>query len=435
MHTVTYTQHSCTVREHRLDVPLDPTGGDFKGRKIEVFAREIVAPGGEDLPMLVFLQGGPGGAGPRVGDFREGWTGAALDRYRVLLLDQRGTGQSSPLTADVIAGEERPADFLALFTQNQILADAEAFRAEILGEEKWATLGQSYGGFLTLGYLSQYPDAIRESFITGGLVGLTSIDEIYRRTYPLTARRNRQYFRRYAEDQSTIRQVAAHLAGHDERLPTGERLSPTRMRSLGLALGGAMRFDTLHYLWEGPFVHRDGEKRLSQTFLAEVGAALSSGAAPLYWPLQEAIYGQTTADTTGRGTRWAAERLSGEFEGFALDADPLDTSAPYYLTAEHTFRELISEDPATSAFLPAVDELAERTDWPVTYDEDVLAQVDVPVTALVYYDDIYVPRALSERTAAILPRARTWVTNSLQHDGLRADGTRVFNTLWDLSRD
>lgn len=416
-------------------VPLDPTGKHYEGREIEVFAREIIAPGGADKPVLIFLQGGPGGAGPRVGDFRDGWTGEALKNYRVLLLDQRGTGQSTPLSTEVILAEEDPELFLTMFLQNQILADAEAFRAELNDGKSWSTLGQSYGGFLTLGYLSQYPEAVTESYVTGGLVGMGSIDDIYRLTYPLTAKRNDQYFHRYSEDQRTIREIAAHLLDQEELLPTGERLTPTRMRSVGLSLGGAMSFDSLHYLWEGPFEMREGERRLTSRFLHKIGTELSQGESPLYWVLQEAIYGQTTFDATGGGTRWSAERLAAEYDGFSLDADPLDVSSPWYLTAEHGFRALVGEDPSTAALMPVVDKLAERTQWARTYDVGALAASDVPLAALVYHSDIYVPRVLSEQTAAIMPNARTWVTNEMQHDGLRANGKEVFAHLYEMVRD
>lgn len=416
-------------------VPLDPTGLQYQGREIEVFAREVSAPDSEDKPMLVFLQGGPGGAGPRVGDFREGWIGEALKHYRVLLLDQRGTGQSTPLSPQTILDEENPELFLTMFLQNQILADAEAFRTEVNAGKKWSTLGQSYGGFLSLGYLSQYPDAVTESYITGGLAGLVSIEDIYRLTYPLTATRNRAYFSRYPEDQQVIRDVASHLQDHEEFLPTGERLSPTRMRSVGVKLGGSMSFDTLHYLWEGPFETRSGQRRLNSRFLAEIGAELSQSTSPLYWVLQEAIYGQTTFEATGKGTRWAAERLSKEFDGFHLDANPQDTSSPWYLTAEHGFRALVGEDPATSALLTTTDALAERTQWEKTYDLATLSSCDVPVSALIYHDDIYVPQVLSEQTAGLLPKSRTWVTTSMQHDGLRANGKEVFARLRELMQD
>ena len=430
-----YIQHSCKVDVHKIEVPLDPTGANFQGRQIEVAARVVTPRDGGALPYLLFLQGGPGGQGPRVGDFRDGWIGEALKHYRVVLMDQRGTGLSTPLSAEVIMGEGDPALFLKMFLQNQILFDAEALRVSLTGGEKWATLGQSYGGFLTLGYFSQYPDAVTESYITGGLPSLGSVDEIYHHTYPLTAARNRTFFDRYPEDQQVIREVASHLFNHEERLPTGERLSPTRLRSVGAALGGAMSFDLLHYLWEGPFETRGGELRLTSRFLTQVGARLSQAEAPLYWVLQEAIYGQTTVDQTGRPTNWAAERLSAEYEGFHLDADPLDTSSPWYLTGEHAFRALIGEDPSTAPLLEAVDQLAANTDWPTTYDQDALSECEVPVAALMYDEDMFVPRTLSQRTADLLPQARTWVTNRMQHDGLRAGGAKVFSGLYDLMRD
>ena len=71
------------VREHYFDCPLDhdrPSAGT-----IRVFARELVAERrvADELPWLVFLQGGPGFGAPRPFGV-SGWIGRALDRYRVL---------------------------------------------------------------------------------------------------------------------------------------------------------------------------------------------------------------------------------------------------------------------------------------------------------------------------------------------------------------
>ena len=115
-----------------------------------------------------------------------------------------------------------------------------------------------------------------------------------------------------------------------------------------------------------------------------------------------------------------------------MDADPLDLRVPWYLTAEHLFPALVGEDPATAALLPVVESLAQRDAWPQTYDRDVLAQVDVPKAALIYDDDIYVPRELSKQTANLMPNTRTWVTNRMQHDGLRSGGSKVFAGLKEL---
>ena len=79
-------------------MPLDHAAPE-DGRTIEVFAREVVAAGREheDLPWLLFLQGGPGGKSPRPGGgVGDGCVAQATKTHRVLLLDQRGTGRSTP---------------------------------------------------------------------------------------------------------------------------------------------------------------------------------------------------------------------------------------------------------------------------------------------------------------------------------------------------
>ena len=81
--------------EHELEVPLDWDARD--GETITVFAREVAEPDGRDKPFLLFLQGGPGFEANRPARHPSapGWLDWALERFRVLLLDQRGTGRSS----------------------------------------------------------------------------------------------------------------------------------------------------------------------------------------------------------------------------------------------------------------------------------------------------------------------------------------------------
>src|SRR5439155_7240130 len=88
-------QPGTVLTDHSFSVPLDHGAPD--GERIKVYAREVVAAGRERdaLPWLLFLQGGPGHkAGRPLG--RDTWLTRALDDYRVLLLDQRGTGRSTP---------------------------------------------------------------------------------------------------------------------------------------------------------------------------------------------------------------------------------------------------------------------------------------------------------------------------------------------------
>lgn len=90
-----YRQPGVVLTDRHFTVPLDHT--DPGGEQIELFGREAVARGkaGDDLPWLVYLEGGPGfGARRFVGT--EAWLGRAVEEFRVLLLDQRGTGLSTP---------------------------------------------------------------------------------------------------------------------------------------------------------------------------------------------------------------------------------------------------------------------------------------------------------------------------------------------------
>src|SRR3954454_19004649 len=175
--------------DHTVTVPLDHAlPGDGT---IDVFAREVVAADrdGDDLPWLLFLQGGPGGKSPRPVR-AESWIAHAVRTHRVLLLDQRGTGRSTPITARTAEG--RPAgelaDYLRLFRSDSIVADAEILRERVAGGDKWDTLGQSYGGVITLSYLSAAPHGLRTCYVTGGLPGLhVTADQVYERTYPRVA--------------------------------------------------------------------------------------------------------------------------------------------------------------------------------------------------------------------------------------------------------
>src|SRR5215470_18477970 len=111
-----------TEREHR--VPLVQGAPD--GHTITVFTREVAAPDGTDRPYLLFLQGGPGFEAARPTSPPSGWLKRALADYRVLLVDQRGTGRSTPV-GPVIPGDtpQQQAEYLTQFRADAIVADCE----------------------------------------------------------------------------------------------------------------------------------------------------------------------------------------------------------------------------------------------------------------------------------------------------------------------
>lgn len=440
MNPATLGTMSYTVHEHRVTVPLDHHAHTRTAAKalglpetITVFAREIVPPGGENLPCLLYLQGGPGCPAPRPGTAAPAWLDVALRHYRVILLDQRGTGCSTPVdtsTLSLLPDETARARLLSLLRADQIVADAEAVRAVVSHGRPWASLGQSFGGFITLAYLSRHPEGLERCFITGGLPGLTDIDTIYRETYRLTATRCRTVYRENPRFSAWVREIAAHLAREEERLPDGSLLTPQRFRHIGIGLGTTSgTAQLLECAAEEPFIEFAGGKKLTQRCLAELWKQLSYAETPLYAALHETIYAAATPDLAGKATAWAAYRLLSEVdEGFACEADPSD--GEYLLYGEHMMPTLFLDDPALQPFAGAAQQLAERADWPVLYDVAALADIgaDVPIHACAYEEDMFVPFALSRETANHLGADVT--ISKLLHDGLRQAGSGVLEGLF-----
>ncbi|WP_433825153.1 alpha/beta fold hydrolase [Actinoplanes sp. CA-015351] len=405
--------------DHTVTVPLDHRKPGVAG--IEIFAREVVAADrvGDDLPWLLYLQGGPGGKSPR--PLRsDSWLARATRTHRVLLLDQRGTGRSTPITARTV--RDMPADrlaaFLTLFRADSIVADAEMLRERLAGGSKWDTLGQSYGGFVTMTYLSMAPQGLRNCYVTGGLPGLTATaDDVYARTYPRVAAKNAEFYRAFPEDVAGVRAVADHLDAADVRLPDGDRLTARRMRLLGNVFGMSYGYAQMHWLfeeaWHGSW--------LSDTFLHEVMRLTGFVDTPLF-ALQEYCYGRQ-----GVASGWAASRLITKYPEFAEKADPL------LFTGEMMYPWMFSEIASLRPFAGAADLLAATEDWPDLFDLDRLAGNSVPVLAAVYADDMYVDAELSLATASFVGNVRTWVTNEYEHDGLRTAGDAVLGHLIEMA--
>ncbi|MEJ6701232.1 MAG: alpha/beta fold hydrolase [Akkermansiaceae bacterium] len=102
-----------------------------------------------------------------------GWIGEVLKSHRLLLLDQRGAGLSTRVLPQTLAKFSTPqeqADYLVHFRADNIVRDAETIRNTLLGENtKWKGMGQSYGGFCLLSYLSMHPEGLSGVIITGGV--------------------------------------------------------------------------------------------------------------------------------------------------------------------------------------------------------------------------------------------------------------------------
>ncbi|HST84447.1 MAG TPA: alpha/beta fold hydrolase [Kineosporiaceae bacterium] len=396
------------LTEHEFDIPLDHARPD--GETITVFAREVADPDGLERPFLVFFQGGPGSEAPRPTRHpsSSGWLDRALKDYRVLMLDQRGTGRSTPIGDLSGKTPEQQAEYLTHFRADSIVRDAEWIRTA-LGVERWSILGQSFGGFCALNYLSQSPEGLAAAFITGGVppLGLHP-DEIYRATYARMLERNRRYYERYPADRERVRTLHEQLQADDVRLPNGDRLTSRRFRQVGNWLGMSDGAEHLHYLLERPMD--------SPGFRHDVQDALPFARNPIYAILHEACY----AD--GHTTDWSAERV--QPDEYAADVT--------LFTGEHVFSWMFDDYGALTPLQAAADILA-KTPWPALYNPERLAHNEVPVAAAIYADDVYVESGLSLQTARLVRGMRPWLTNEYEHNGLRAAGDRILGRLIDLA--
>jgi proline iminopeptidase len=102
----------------------------------------------------VFLHGGPGaGANANV---RRLFDPA---RYRIVLLDQRGCGRSTPHAS-------RPDADLSTNTTWHLVADLERLRT-FRGIDRWLVFGGSWGSALALAYAEQHPERVTELVLRG----------------------------------------------------------------------------------------------------------------------------------------------------------------------------------------------------------------------------------------------------------------------------
>ena len=411
--------------DHHFELPLDHGLPD--GRKITVFAREVrdLDPARRDKPFLLFLQGGPGFRAP-LPIKKDGWLKRALREFRVLMYDTRGNGlstrvdyQTLPLEGDA----QQQADYLKHFRADNIVRDAEAIRAQLCPGQAWSTIGQSYGGWCTLTYLSLHPEGLRECFIFGGVPGLDrTAREIYEGTFPFVEERNRQYFEKFPMDKERLARLARHLQEHEVHLPNGDRLTPRRLQLLGLKLGFAETAEEIHFMIEEAMVQQGGKEVISYAFLKALAAALPFDSNPIFAILHEAIYAQ------GSPSGWACDAVQRELYPH------FDDFEDFQFYGEMIFPWMFDEFSELRPLKGAADILAAHGDWPPLYDKAVLSRNTVPTACAVYYNDMFVNTRFSRETIDLVPNMRGWFTSEYEHCGIRADGERVLSRLIDLAR-
>ena len=207
----------------------------------------------------------------------------------MLLLDQRGTGRSTPVT-----GRET-AEYLTHFRADSIVRDAErAARGARLGavERARPELRRAVRLHLPLARPGRPARGVRSPAACPG-IGVP-IDDVYRATWERMIERNRRYYARYPAGPRADARAARAARPEDVRLPNGDRLTAAAAH-LGNRLGHERRL-------RDAALHPRAAARLARLPARRRATRSSSTRNPIYALLHEACW----AD--GGVTNWSAQR-------------------------------------------------------------------------------------------------------------------------------
>lgn len=410
------------IRDISTTVPLDYNQPDQV--QINLFAREYIR--NNAAPVCVFLQGGPGFESPKDPDAIP-WLDFMLDHFRVVFLDQRGTGRSSPVGAELctaLPSAHDQRDYLSQFRADNIVRDLEQLRHQYFGAEPWYLLGQSFGGFISCHYLSTCPEALSGVMICGGLppMLLSSPAQTYDVLVRTVHQRSEHYYRQYPEDIAKVNQIVSLLNRNPFDLGAGGVMTADRFLDVGMLLGTSSGFSRLHALLDNPFTDTT-EQQLRWGFIEQIRQQSSYDTNPIYMLLHEAIYCE------GQASQWAAEGAMQRHGGFDAHRketqETTDTDAGIAFFGETVRRDMTETYSQLRGFKDAAELLAEKSDWPALYNLSQLAENRVPVECIVYEQDYYVDKEQSLRTAAAIKGANVWLHPTWQHDAIRAQGQAV----------
>jgi len=191
-------------------------------------------------------------------------------------------------------------------------------------------LGQSFGGFCAITYLSFHPEGLKEVFITGGLAPLLDHpDVVYERLIHTVAKRNVVYYDKYPRDIKRVRDILKHLEDNEVVLPDGGRLTVSRWQQLGISFGAHGGIDAIHQLVFRAANDLSLFNKFSYKTLQLIQEKQSFDGNPIYAILHEPLYCQGTAP------KWSASRIVKNRPKFSWHAaKTLGDSEPIYFTGE-----------------------------------------------------------------------------------------------------
>ncbi|HEX3317023.1 MAG TPA: alpha/beta fold hydrolase [Solirubrobacteraceae bacterium] len=168
-----------------VPVPLDHSGQQPGTLGLKVARTPAARAGG----ILIALSGGPGQASVSAATSFATTLQPALRRYQLVVLDQRGSGQSGVLDCPALQPLPDTVNYTAQDTAdcaNLVGPDRRFYRTidsaddletlrQALGVDKIALQGTSYGTFVAEQYAARYPDHV-DRLILDSVVPVTAVD-------------------------------------------------------------------------------------------------------------------------------------------------------------------------------------------------------------------------------------------------------------------
>jgi pimeloyl-ACP methyl ester carboxylesterase len=412
-----------------LSAPLDHFAPAGQGERLRLrFAARRRAPAGAGL--LIALSGGPGQSSVDAASVFESSLRPALRRYRLVVLDQRGTGRSGALNCPSVQGLRaldsfRPSDIAAcarrigprraFFSTVDTVLDLDRLRAAF-GAPRVALMGISYGTHVALQYARAFPSRV-DRLVLDSIVGPDGPDPLLldtARALPRVLREQCAERRCRGITDDPVADVAT----------LGARLRSKPLRGTVFDRQGRRRSavyrseDELAYL----LLSGDQNPYLQAALPGAIAAALR-GDPSLLLRLRR----------IGDGTRTPLRDLS---FGLNVTTGCLDPALPYPLDADPAQRRALALTAVAAVPPGELEPFDAATILRTSYADDCLQWPadprrppysgplpDVPALLLGGRLDLRTPAENALRTAAELPRAALVTVPGTGHDTVDTDLT------------
>jgi pimeloyl-ACP methyl ester carboxylesterase len=377
-----------------------------RGRTIDVHFMVVRADVPAAREALFMFAGGPGQGSTGMAGTAFGMMRPVRATMDVVMVDQRGTGQSHPLACPTGAATnpaavfghvfdpetiarcretlERDAD-LTQYTTDIAIADVDDIRAA-LGYDRVSVYGVSYGTRMAQAYMRRFPDRVRSAVIDGVVPFDTSVPL----TYASSAQHALDLLFAACAAQSTCHDVHPHPAADLEailaRLDAGPVDATVQVR--GTPVTVKMSRGDFGYALRGILYNGNG--------VARVAALLDKAATSK--DLSEFAQAQWSRQSGFDGSIAFGQHLS----VFCAEDVPFATEPEIRSATAGTFlgRYLFDEYRAGCANWPRA---------PIAPDARTPVTTKAPTLLVSGFFDPVTPPSFAERVAASLPIARTVV--------------------------